>query len=170
MAYEDNKAFNAMNNVSPDTDVAGGAIKYSKFQMDMTPRQQKGYKDRILRQLDRVYGADPLKGDLSFPSWIKEARPDRIKTFSRDWEKIRAGAPDPIAYRSAMEGMDPEQSRFTEETGILMRDLEEHTGDFSDILDIIGSDVPPVDAKRVNEPLETRRLRGMPRNVGGGSY
>ena len=158
MAYEDNTAFDNMNKADPDMDITGGAITYSKYEMDMTPNQQKKYKDRILSQLGRVYNADPLRRDLSFKSWLKEARVDRIKSYSDDWERVRVGAPDPISYRSAMDAMDPGQSRFTEEVGILMRDLESHTGDFSDIRDIVGSD-EPIKPTAIEEPqrLQTRR-------------
>ena len=48
MARENNYAFDAMNKVDPDNDITGGAIMYSEFEMDMTPTQQKKYRDTLL--------------------------------------------------------------------------------------------------------------------------
>ena len=44
MADYDDVAFDAMNKANPDRDITGGAIMYSQFEMDMSPREQENYK------------------------------------------------------------------------------------------------------------------------------
>ena len=42
--YNDNEAFNAMNAADADPNITGGAITYSEFEMDMTPKEQERYR------------------------------------------------------------------------------------------------------------------------------
>ena len=73
MPHEDNYAFDAMNAADPDIDVTGGAIKYSSYEMDMSPEEQGKYKKTLLGSLASAYRSDPNKGRLSFTNWwLKE--------------------------------------------------------------------------------------------------
>jgi len=43
MAEIDSKAFDYMNAGDPDKYITGGAMEYSEYEMDMTPKQQKKF-------------------------------------------------------------------------------------------------------------------------------
>jgi|TARA_R110000824_G_scaffold65983_3_gene171456 hypothetical protein len=135
MAKEDNAAFNAMNKVSPDNDITGGAIMYSEFEMDMTPTQQKKYRDTLLNTLDSSYRGDPHKGKLGFADWLDNLNPELIKERALKWEEVRHD-------RDVMNEMNPDEFSLLEDAGFLEGLLQKHTGRLEDVRDVIGSDLP----------------------------
>ena len=150
MAYEDNYAFDAMNKANPDQDIAGGAIMYSEFEMDMTPKQQGRYKKSLLDTLDLAYRDDPHKGKLGFKDWLDNLRPDLVKQRAREWEEVRHD-------KDVMNQMDPKEFSLLENSGLLQNLLEKHTGRLEDVRDVIGSDTP----KDLGEfKVDARDIRG----------
>ena len=135
MAREDNYAFDAMNRVAPDNDITGGAIMYSEFEMDMTPTEQKKYRDTLLNTLDTSYLRDPNKGRLGFKDWLDNLKPELIGERALKWEEVRHD-------KDVMNEMDPKEFSVLESSGLLQNLLEKHTGRLEDVRDVIGSDVP----------------------------
>ena len=84
MARTDDYAFNAMNSADPDMDVGGGAIRYSEYDMDMSPRQQNLFK--------RLYNVDPLvdQKKLPYKNWLKALSAERIRELSEDYQDEQA--------------------------------------------------------------------------------
>jgi len=150
MAREDNYAFNAMNKVAPDNDITGGAIMYSEFEMDMSPTQQKKYRDTILNTLDSSYRGDPHKGKLGFTDWLDNLKPDLIKERALKWEEVRHD-------RDVMNEMNPDEFSLLEDAGLLQNLLDKHTGRLEDVRDVIGSDLPrPIEEFKIGD-MEYRR-------------
>jgi len=150
MAREDNYAFNAMNKVAPDNDITGGAIMYSEFEMDMSPTQQKKYRDTILNTLDSSYRGDPHKGKLGFSDWLDNLKPDLIKERALKWEEVRHD-------RDVMNEMNPDEFSLLEDAGLLQNLLDKHTGRLEDVRDVIGSDLPrPIEEFKIGD-MEYRR-------------
>ena len=135
MADYDNKAFGAMNAVAPDRDITGGAIMYSEFEMDMTPKEQERYKKSVMSALDSSYRHDPNKGKLGFSDWLDKLRPDLVIERARKWEEVRND-------EDVMNQMDPKEFSVLEDAGMLEGLLRHHTGRLEDVRDIIGSDIP----------------------------
>ena len=92
MAEYDNQAFNAMNNASPDMDISGGAMDYSEYEMDMSPKQQKAFIEKNKALFEGLYSADPLadKERLPFKEWTKALNSERIRLLSEDYEDTKA--------------------------------------------------------------------------------
>ena len=136
MAKEDKYAFDAMNTIDPDMDVAGGAIEYSSYEMDMTPSEQKGYEKNLKDALSMSYRSDPHKGRLNFQNWLKGLRPDLIMDRARQWEELREDNKGVVAYRERMNALG-EEARIIEDAGILQRLLNKHTGRLEDIYGMV---------------------------------
>ena len=137
MPHEDNYAFDAMNAADPDTDI-GGAIKYSSYEMDMTPEEQGKYKETLLGTLDSAYRGDPHKGKLSFKNWLKNLKPELVAERARKWEEIREDNKDVADYQKKMQSLEPVEAALLEDSGRLQRLLDKHTGSLKDIYPIIG--------------------------------
>ena len=135
MPHKDNLAFNAMNNIDPDKDITGGAIMYSQFEMDMSPKEQERYRRTLMNTLDTTYRSDPHKGKLGFADWLDNLRPDLVQERARKWEEVRND-------NEVMDKMDPKESSVLEDSGLLQTLLEKHTGRLEDVRDVIGSDIP----------------------------
>ena len=146
MAEYDNKAFNAMNNANPDMDVAtGGAITYSEFEMDMTPKQQEKYRKTLMNTLDTAYRSDPHKGRLGFADWLDNLRPDLVTERARKWEEVRND-------KDVMNKIDPKEFSLLEDSGLLESLLMKHTGRLEDVRDVIGSDIPrPIEEFKISK-------------------
>ena len=145
MPHEDNNAFNMMNNADPDNDITGGAIMYSEFEMDMTPTQQKKYRDTLLNTLDTSYRGDPHKGKLGFADWLDNLNPELIKERALKWEEVRGD-------KDVMNKMDPKEFSVLENSGLLQNLLEKHTGRLEDVRDVIGSDLPrPIEEFKIGD-------------------
>ena len=150
MAREDNYAFDAMNRVAPDNDITGGAIMYSEFDMDMTPTQQKKYRDTLLNTLDSSYRGDPHKGKLGFSDWLDNLNPELIRERALKWEEVRHD-------KDVMNEMNPDEFSLLEDAGFLQGLLQKHTGRLEDVRDVIGSDLPrPIEEFKVGD-MEYRR-------------
>jgi hypothetical protein len=135
MAKIDSKAFDYMNEGDPDNDITGGAIMYSEFEMDMTPTQQKKYRDTLLNTLDSSYRGDPHKGKLGFKDWLDNLNPELIKERALKWEEVRHD-------KDVMNEMNPDEFSLLEDAGFLEGLLQKHTGRLEDVRDVIGSDLP----------------------------
>ena len=146
MARTDEYAFNSMNAGDPDMDVAtGGAITYSEFEMDMTPKQQEKYRKTLMNTLDTAYRSDPNKGRLGFSDWLDNLRPDLVMERANKWEEVRRD-------KDVMNEMDPKEFSVLEDSGLLQGLLMKHTGRLEDVRDVIGSDVPrPIEEFKVTE-------------------
>ena len=146
MARTDDYAFNSMNAGDPDMDVAtGGAITYSEFEMDMTPKQQEKYRKTLMNTLDTAYRSDPHKGRLGFADWLDNLRPDLVTERARKWEEVRND-------KDVMNKIDPKEFSLLEDSGLLESLLMKHTGRLEDVRDVIGSDIPrPIEEFKVSE-------------------
>jgi hypothetical protein len=150
MARTDDYAFNAMNTADPDNDIGGGAIAYSQFEMDMTPKEQKKYQETLLNTLDSAYRSDPHKGRLGFADWLDNLRPDLVMERARKWEEARDD-------KEVMDKIDPSEYSVLEDSGLLQSLLMKHTGRLEDVRDIIGSDIPrPIEEFSISDK-EIRR-------------
>ena len=150
MARENNYAFDAMNRVAPDNDITGGSIMYSEFEMDMSPKEQKKYRDTVLNTLDSSYRGDPHKGRLGFADWIDNLNPELIKERALKWEEVRDN-------KDVMNEMNPDEFSLLENAGLLQNLLDKHTGRLEDVRDVIGSDVPrPIEEFNIGD-RELRR-------------
>ena len=151
MARTDDYAFNSMNAGDPDMDaVTGGAITYSEFEMDMTPKQQEKYRKTLMNTLDTAYRSDPNKGRLGFADWLDNLRPDLVTERARKWEEVRND-------KDVMNQIDPKEFSLLENSGLLQNLLEKHTGRLEDVRDVIGSDIPrPIEEFKV----DARDIRG----------
>ena len=92
MARTDDYAFNAMNSADPDMDVGGGAIRYSQYEMDMSPRQQKLFRSESSDLFKRLYNVDPLvdQKKLPYKNWLKALSAERIRELSEDYQDEQA--------------------------------------------------------------------------------
>ena len=150
MAREDNYAFDATNRVAPDNDITGGAFMYSEFDMDMTPTQQKKYRDTLLNTLDSSYRGDPHKGKLGFSDWLDNLNPELIRERALKWEEVRHD-------KDVMNEMNPDEFSLLEDAGFLQGLLQKHTGRLEDVRDVIGSDLPrPIEEFKIGD-MEYRR-------------
>jgi len=129
MADYDNKAFGAMNAADPDMNITGGAIDYSKFEMDMSPREQKQYKKTLLKAFNNAYKGDPKKGKLSFGDWLGNLKHDYIKERSLAFDDVR---------RNKLEDtIDPGEYSVIESADILNSLFNMHTGRLEDSRDLV---------------------------------
>ena len=150
MARENNYAFDAMNRVAPDNDITGGAIMYSEFEMDMSPTDQKKYRETVLNTLDSSYRGDPHKGKLGFGDWLDNLKPELIKERALKWQDVRHD-------KDVMNEMNPDEFSLLEDAGLLQNLLDKHTGRLEDVRDVIGSDIPrPIEEFQI-EDKEFRR-------------
>ena len=141
MPHEDKYAFDAMNAADPDMNMTGGAIEYSSYEMDMSPREQKGYEKNLKDALSMSYRSDPHKGKLGFQDWLKELRPDLVLERARKWEELREDTKGVEAYRERMAALG-EEANIIEDAGILQRLLDKHTGRLEDAHSIVGDYSP----------------------------
>ena len=150
MAEIDDRVFSAMNARDPDMDaITGGAIAYSEFEVDMTPKQQEKYRKTLMNTLDVAYRNDPNKGRLGFADWLDNLRPDLVTERARKWEEVRND-------KDVMNQIDPKEFSVLEDSGLLQGLLMKHTGRLEDVRDVIGSDIPrPIEEFQVN-PVELR--------------
>ena len=150
MARTDDYAFDAMNSGDPDNDIGGGAIAYSQFEMDMTPKEQKKYQETLLNTLDSAYRSDPHKGRLGFADWLDNLKPDLVMERARKWEEARDD-------KDVMNKIDPSEYSVLEDSGLLQNLLMKHTGRLEDVRDVIGSDIPrPIEEFSISDK-EIRR-------------
>ena len=166
MAKYDDVAFGAMNQADPDMDVTGGAIKYSEFEMDMSPKQQDKYKKTLINTLGRAYRNDPHKGKLGFSDWLDNLRPDLVMERARAWEEVRRD-------KDAMNRIDPKEFSTLEDAGLMVSLLQHHTGRVEDVREIIGPNVPediknfqptdiPLRSGRMKDQYDKRFQRTLP--------
>ena len=132
----DAMAWNKMKEGDPDKYITGGAIEYSKYEMDMKPADQKKYKTAVLQSLDSAYKGDPHKGKLGFKDWLKNLKPELVKERAKKWDELRGD-------KEAIRSLDPKEYKLIEESGLLQNLLNMHTGELDDVGDIIGSEDPP---------------------------
>ena len=145
MARTDDYAFNAMNREDPDMSLTGGAITYSEFEMDMSPKEQERYRKTLMGTLDTTYRTDPHKGKLGFADWLDNLKPELIKERARKWEEIRRD-------KDVMNEMDPKEFSVLEDAGLLQTLLQKHTGRLEDVRDVIGADIPrPIEEFQVEK-------------------
>ena len=92
MPHEDKYAFDAMNAADPEMDVTGGAIKYSEYEMDMTPSEQKNFEKETFSLFQSLYNVDPLvdRKKLPYKSWLKTLNSERIEELSKEYEDVEA--------------------------------------------------------------------------------
>jgi len=93
MAEYDNKAFNAMNNASPDMDI-GGAIDVSEYEQNMDSSQRKGFEKEVHRLFVDAYNINPLKGRMPFKSFIKNLNSSLINEWAKEgenWDRLDKG-------------------------------------------------------------------------------
>ena len=92
MAQEDKYAFDAMNAADPDRNITGGAMEYSEYEMDMSPKQQKSFEKKTLDLFRNLYNADPLvdQKKLPYKSWLKTLSSERIEELSKEYEDVKA--------------------------------------------------------------------------------
>jgi len=145
MARENNYAFDAMNRVAPDNDITGGAIMYSEFEMDMSPKEQKRYRDTVLNTLDSAYRKDPHKGRLGFRDWLDNLKPELVRERALKWQDVRHD-------KDVMNEMNPDEFSLLEDAGLLQNLLDKHTGRLEDVRDVIGSDIPrPIEEFQIED-------------------
>ena len=98
MAEIDDRAFNAMNTIDPDRNIGGGAIDYSEYEMDMSPKQQRKFIRENVELFKGLYNVDPLadKEKLPFKQWLKALNPERIRLLSEDYEDTQAPRDDTV--------------------------------------------------------------------------
>ena len=98
MAEIDDRAFNAMNTIDPDRNISGGAIDYSEYEMDMSPKQQRKFIRENAELFKGLYNVDPLadKEKLPFKQWLKALSPERIRLLSEDYEDTQAPRDDTV--------------------------------------------------------------------------
>jgi len=145
MARENNYAFDAMNRVAPDNDITGGAIMYSEFEMDMSPKEQERYRETVLNTLDSSYRGDPHKGKLGFRDWLDNLKPELIKERALKWQDVRHD-------KDIMNEMNPDEFSHLEDAGLLQNLLDKHTGRLEDVRDVIGSDIPrPIEEFQIGD-------------------
>ena len=147
MANYDNYAFDAMNENNPDRDITGGAIAYSEYEMDMTPKQQEKYRKTLMGTLEGDYRSDPHKGKLDFNKWLDNLKPELVMERARKWRDLREKG----------EGRDREDYNELEDAGLLEGLLMRHTGRLEDVRDIIGNDTPRPIEEFVPTPMEFRK-------------
>ena len=125
MAEYDNKAFNAMNESVPDTDI-GGAIDISEYEQNMDVSQRKGFEREVLNQFLSAYNINPLKkGRLPFKSFVKNLDPELVSSWAED------------AGRENMEGRPlKHRSEVYYNAEKLMKLASLHTGRIEDLRDI----------------------------------
>jgi|TARA_Y100000310_G_scaffold114107_1_gene112593 hypothetical protein len=92
MAQEDKYAFDAMNAADPDRNITGGAMEYSEYEMDMSPKQQKSFEKKTLDLFRNLYNVDPLvdQKKLPYKSWLKTLSSERIEELSKEYEDVKA--------------------------------------------------------------------------------
>ena len=92
MAEIDERAFKYMQQGDPDSDIAGGAMDYSEYEMDMSPEQQEAFIEKNKALFKGLYSADPLadKERLPFKEWAKALNSERIRLLSEDYEDTKA--------------------------------------------------------------------------------
>ena len=129
----DIKAFTAMNQADPDFGIDGGAIVYSEFSYDMSPKQQGVYKDQVLTQLDAVHRT--MGEGTRFKDWLSNVDTDLVKENAARYDEIKFD-------KDILNEMDPKEFSVLQNAGMLMALLDKHTGNIEDVRDIIGEDVP----------------------------
>ena len=150
MAEIDDRAFNAMGIIDPDRDISGGAIDYSEYEMDMSPTDQKKYRETVLNTLDSSYRGDPHKGKLGFADWLDNLKPELIKERALKWQDVRHD-------KNVMNEMNPDEFSLLEDSGLLQNLLDKHTGRLEDVRDVIGLDIPrPIEEFQIGD-MEFRR-------------
>ena len=84
--YQDNEAFNNMQQADPDQTITGGAINYSQYSMDLNPKEQKVTANRAELLLKKAYELDPNvdKEKVSFRNYLDWLNPELMKLRSED--------------------------------------------------------------------------------------
>ena len=94
MANIDNQAFNAMKLGDPDKYITGGAMEYSEYEMDMTPKQQESYLKKNASIFKKLYDTDPLvnREKLSYKSYLENLDSKLIRMRADDHRKEIQGS------------------------------------------------------------------------------
>jgi len=84
--YQDNEAFDDMQQADPDQNITGGAINYSPYSMDLNPKEQKVTANRAELLLKKAYELDPNvdKEKVSFRNYLDWLNPELMKLRSED--------------------------------------------------------------------------------------
>ena len=127
MANIDEKAFNQMNQADPDWDITGGAVDYSKFEMDMSPKEQEAFLRDNAELFRSLYNTDPNVDPrkLSYKSYLENLDPKLILLRAREYEEnVRKKAPlNPDIITSGQIASQAEQ-HWGGETGVTaLRDM-----------------------------------------------
>ena len=133
MADYNKVAYDAMNQADPEMDITGGAIQYSEFAYDMSPKQQSMYKDQVLTQLDAVHRT--MGEGTRFKDWLSNVDTDLVKENAARYDEIKFD-------KDILNEMDPKEFSVLQNAGMLMTLLDKHTGSIEDVRDIIGEDIP----------------------------
>mgnify|MGYP003651272044 CR=1 FL=1 len=142
MAEYDDTAFGYMNEVDPDQDITGGAIDYSRYDMEFSPEQQGQYKQSLVNAFDSAYQDDPNKGELSYADWMKGLKHDYINERALKWDDVK-GNP---------EGMDPKEYDTLERSGLLKSLFTMHTGRLEDARKLVEHLAPNQQSNIGNRP------------------
>ena len=88
MAEIDSKAFDYMNEGDPDQSITGGAMEYSEYEMDMTPKQQERFLKKNAKLYKRMYDSDPLvdRKKISYKSYLENLDPELVSLRALDEE------------------------------------------------------------------------------------
>ena len=92
MAEIDDRAFEYMKKGDPDSDITGGAIDYSEYEMDMSPEEQESFLRTNTELFSNLYNADPLvdKENLPFANWLKELNPEYVMELTNEYSEKEA--------------------------------------------------------------------------------
>ena len=92
MASLDERAFKYMQQGDPDSNITGGAMDYSEYEMDMSPEQQEGFLRTNTELFNNLYNADPLadKERLPFANWLKELSPEYVMELTNEYSEKQA--------------------------------------------------------------------------------
>ena len=94
MANIDDQAFNAMKLGDPDKYITGGAMEYSEYEMDMTPKQQEAYLKKNASIFKKLYDTDPLvnREKLSYKSYLENLDSRMVRMRADDHRKEIQGS------------------------------------------------------------------------------
>ena len=125
--YQDNEAFNNMQQADPDQNITGGAINYSQYSMDLNPKEQKVTANRAELLLKKAYELDPNvnKEKVSFRNYLDWLNPELMKLRSED----------------AVSALPKGKGRFSDKWQELYYYIGDqadgmHGGDFQEMIDI----------------------------------
>ena len=106
MANIDEQAFNAIKKGDPDKYITGGAMKYSNFEMDMSPQEQDLFLKKNAELFKRLYDTDPNvdRKKLPYKSYLENLDTKLIRMRSDDYDNQpldEGGEPEQSLYQAA---------------------------------------------------------------------